>query len=1202
MSNATASSCLAANLEVIGARQQPFVQAIRGATATPGLQLEVTSEGVHTGTLAGRRLASRHQPLEEGQRIAEGIDVRESAVVTVLGFGLGWHVKALAARMKKAGVIIVFEPDLDLLRAVLEQIDHSSWMSEALIVWAHDAEDLSELASVLDGAESIIAQGVGVIQHPASRARLGDRAVRFHERFAGLVKNTRTTLTTTLVRSQNTIENLLLNFDHYASRCGIADLKDHATDRLGIVVSAGPSLRKNIDLLAHPGVRERCVIIAVQTALKPLLQAGVKPHFVTALDYHEISKRFYEGLTADDVRDVTLVIDPKVSPAVPEAFPGAVRCCASSFLDKVLGDLATEMGTVPAGATVAHLALYVAQYLGCNPIAMIGQDLGFTDGLYYAHATAIHDIWATELNPFNTIEMMEWQRIVRHRLHLHKRTDQSGKSIFTDAQMLAYLQQFEVDFSKAAAGGTTIIDATEGGVHKAHTTVRTLAETVAQFADTYVEPTPLVKSSLNASRTERILQRLHELTDDIKALRSASEDAASLLQRMKRDQRDATKMQRHFRAMDRHRAIVNERFETFELLNHLNQLGVFKRHKADRIIHLAAHDDPYERQLAQLDRDIENVRWLSNAAEEMLRLLASARGVLSEAQTIHTRLEESRESSPRQDRIVEPKSDSAPQAGKRIAAMIPLDPAYHSAALRPGDDGKTILQRTLERVSHCTRIPEVILLCPDDFDVERVINRNDIRPDVSVEHVGASPFGPEHRAIHVARKWSDTCWRGGIAGLSAFDDVLCPVAMWNAMRKHELDAGVLIGPDWPLVNPSGEDGCDALVNRYLEHPDEHSIVFTQSPPGLCGCLIAEPLMREFAADRNRLATIGAMLTYQPHAPQADPIARDANVQIDSRVRRSMFRVVYDCAASRETIDCLLEGEPGDAASIASEAARRASEPAKMPSHIVLELTTEAVSQGEMHRLCRRHAGREPLSFDDAQRLFDQIDPHDEILLTLAGAGDPLLHPAFDDICNRARDAGVSSVHMRTALVCDRSTIDRLLSSPVDIVSVDLHADRAATYQTMMGGNHFRQALENMDALLGQRTRLSSHEGSAGFGLPWIVPRVLRCLSTYDDIESFFDRWMSVLGTCVIEGAPWCDDAEIGLTQTYPPPSFAHAEMRQQLIIRSNGEVTAGTTSVLDDTVIGNAAGRQLRDLWRDVLNARATHLRTAINQHAVAST
>src|SRR5690606_40495396 len=115
---------------------------------------------------------------------------------------------------------------------------------------------------------------------------------------------------------------------------------------------------------------------------------------------------------------------------------------------------------IAQGATVAHLSFYLAQHLGCDPIVLIGQDLGFSDGLYYAPGTAIHQVWAAELSPFNTVEMMEWQRIVRHKGHLQRMTDVNGAPIFSDEQMLTYLKQIEKGFAAAKERGQTVMDAT----------------------------------------------------------------------------------------------------------------------------------------------------------------------------------------------------------------------------------------------------------------------------------------------------------------------------------------------------------------------------------------------------------------------------------------------------------------------------------------------------------------------------------------------------------------------------------------------------------------------------------------------------------------------------------------------------------------------------------------------------------------------
>src|SRR5690606_41186345 len=68
-------------------------------------------------------------------------------------------------------------------------------------------------------------------------------------------------------------------------------------------------------------VRERVVIVATPTVLQPLLRRGIRPHFVCALDWSDISARFYEGLTAEDVEGITLVAEAKVNPAVIDAFP-----------------------------------------------------------------------------------------------------------------------------------------------------------------------------------------------------------------------------------------------------------------------------------------------------------------------------------------------------------------------------------------------------------------------------------------------------------------------------------------------------------------------------------------------------------------------------------------------------------------------------------------------------------------------------------------------------------------------------------------------------------------------------------------------------------------------------------------------------------------------------------------------------------------
>ncbi|MDY7108764.1 MAG: 6-hydroxymethylpterin diphosphokinase MptE-like protein [Planctomycetota bacterium] len=1191
MPSATMQTHLAANLAGLGERNADIARQIEAAAPDPAIRFTDAADGSVTASLDGLQLASRHRPLEEARRLADTVDVVDHAVVIVLGFGLGYHVQALARRLGKTGIIVVFEPNVPLLRAALERIDHSAWLGEALLVFVTDPADRAALGGKLNGAESILAQGVTFLEHPPSRRRLAGPVQQFRSMFLEYVTTARTTLMTTLVRSVDTVRNLMHNVDHYVGGRGVAELEDAAAGFPAVVVSAGPSLKKNVHLLAEPDVRDRCVIIAVQTTLKPLLEAGVRPHFVTALDYHEISRRFYEGLTADDVEGVTLLADPKAHPSILDAFPGPVRCCAAPFLDRVLGDLKREMGELPAGATVAHLAVYFARYLGCNPIAMIGQDLGFPDGLYYAPGTAIHDIWAPELNPFNTIAMMEWQRIVRHRRHLHRTADVHGRSIYTDAQMLTYLQQFERDFAAYAEEGVQIIDATEGGVAKQHTTARPLREVLRQHATRPLPALPAPASVSDEARMKAAEARLSEVQRDVARLRETSRKTAAVLRRMLEHQADAKRMAGYFEKIERHRRQVEEMFQTFELLNHLNQLGVFKRMKADRRLHMQQDLDAVSRQRAQLERDLVNVVWIADAAEEFIAQLDDARRILRR-ERIGLR--------PRPTAAIEEEvkeGEVAVRANPRVAVLVPVDPDRNALGLERSlaepFDGRPVMQATLERLGSCRKIESIILIAPHGFDAESLIDRARIGLPVHIERCHGSPFGPERQAIATARLWADTSWRGGIAGASVYDEALCPPVMYPVMQRRGLTAALIAAPDWPLIDATDETGCDGLVARYLEYPGQHNIVFTQAPPGLSGCVVSTSLMGELS-QRTRLSTIGGLLTYQPHAPQADPIARDANVQIDHVVRRSLIRATFDSPRQHRLLRRALDRHGSDTASpaaLVSAIEEAGADPAgELPRHVILELTTQRADDGLIARHPCGLVEREPLPRALAGRVFEELGAAGDCVLTFAGVGDPLLHDEFDVLIGLAREAGIRAIHVRTTLLADRATLDRLLACGVDVISVDLHADRAVTYEMMLGVDRFKDVLLNMQYILDHRRHLAGPAGTGGLALPWLVPRLRRCAQTYEDLESFYERWQHMLGTAVIEAPPpfprnagWPGDE---LSEAVTPSRVMHRETLRRMTIFSDGSVPVSELDLHCERSAGNVAVAPVHDVWRSLVERR----------------
>lgn len=1067
---AGSDALLAANLLLIARRQPELARALALAPAASHAAFSLDAKGacsaiVRVGDIE-RLACSAVDAAAEAARWAANIDVTTNATVVVPGWGCGHHVAAVARRLRHMGAVVVFEPDLPLLRETLRRTDLSPWFQASNVVILRDAADGAALTDALQGLEGILASGVHIAAHAAGRTRLGPAFEDFAATLTHVMKAVRTNVVTTLVQSEVTARNCIQNLGLYATAPGVADLAGRWKGRPAVVVSAGPSLRRNIDLLGEPGVRDRVVIIAVQTTLKTLLARGIKPHFVVALDYHEISRRFYEGLRASDVEGVTLVIDPKCNPAIPASFPGVVRCIGDDIADRVAGEgLWRDMGRIRPGSTVAHLAYYLARHLGCDPVIMIGQDLGFTDHHYYAPGAAIHETWAGELNDFNTLEMLEWERIARMRQLLRAATDQHGRRIYTDEQMATYLVHFERDFAVDAQAGLTIIDATEGGVAKAHTLAMPLREALSRHATLPIAGVPAPAPAADApTRRHGAATRLRDLLRGSRGVASLSRETATLLQRMLDRYANRAEVDRLIhRVQDMAaKAAANP---AFWFVQFINQTGQLRRFKADRAIELDESLSPEDRQKATIRRDLDNVRWLADAADFLVTLLDSGLATLAGSPPVT-----------RDPSVADENAVRVTRASRRIVAAIPL--------LTPCP----ALPRTLERLERVPSLASIVIAAPAGSDALEQA-RSLARGRVAVEPIDDATVRERLRRAATARAWSRHCWRGGIARLTIHDEAFHPGLFARLLDTRKADACTPVGPDWACIDPRLVEDA---AGRYLERPDAYGLTFTQAAPGLSSCILAASTIREAASVSGSHASIGGLLSYVPIAPQADPITKPVCPAIAAAARDALLR----CTFSSPHELALLDRIPRDADAAAVAALVRDAALAGPRTIETVELVID------------RHT--------TAQRVVDALRslPCDgrPPAVTLVGESDHL-----ESIVDALRACGVAALHVRTSLPGAVEQAKRLLDAPIDVISVDLVADTPETYKAVSGRDDYVAVREAMDLLI----RESRADEASGGGLPsrWIVPRITRREACLDELQPFHDRWLLVAGASVIDPPP-----------------------------------------------------------------------------------
>ena len=193
-------------------------------------------------------LHSRYEPVEEAKRLIEPVNFAETVAFYVHGFGLGYHLEALFNRASDEALFCVFEPDLLLLRTAFEQRDFSRLIDSRRVMF-FTKPDKADLFTRLTPHTAFLSVGLATVTLPPSLQVAGE----FHRQMQTWVGEyaafARTSMNTLVLNSRKTAENIARNLGWYAGTPSAARLANRHQGKPAIIVSAGPSLRKNKHLL-----------------------------------------------------------------------------------------------------------------------------------------------------------------------------------------------------------------------------------------------------------------------------------------------------------------------------------------------------------------------------------------------------------------------------------------------------------------------------------------------------------------------------------------------------------------------------------------------------------------------------------------------------------------------------------------------------------------------------------------------------------------------------------------------------------------------------------------------------------------------------------------------------------------------------------------------------------------------------------------
>ena len=408
---------------------------------------------------------STYDPDREASDQVSGVLNEKRNYFVILGLGLGYAVEKLAEEVVSEARILVIEPHISAIRLAMATRDMRQILNDKRIHIAIGASIENVLANFLSRYNLAEVNGVGFMEL-AGRRKLP--SAKFYSdlltRLKGLVITTGGNLQTLMLMAWTYQKNTMDSIGNVVDHPPVRLLFNAFEKKPAIIVSAGPSLEKNIDLVRQ--YRDRAVVIGVDTSTRPILKAGFEPHLICTGDPQEAN---WKHLRGTDTKDSILVAEPMTHPASLEYFKN--RLFIASYNDKVMkwvSKFIPDVGHTMTWGSVATMAFDLARKMGCDPIIFVGQDLSFPGGRTYVRGTYFEDEEKQDMS----VDAFE----KKYRSMILK--DIYGNDVKTNRQMFAYREWFLTEFRRSNA---RIINATEGGILNENCEIMSFNEAAEQY-------------------------------------------------------------------------------------------------------------------------------------------------------------------------------------------------------------------------------------------------------------------------------------------------------------------------------------------------------------------------------------------------------------------------------------------------------------------------------------------------------------------------------------------------------------------------------------------------------------------------------------------------------------------------------------------------------------------------------------------------
>ncbi|KNY26471.1 protein of unknown function DUF115 [Pseudobacteroides cellulosolvens ATCC 35603 = DSM 2933] len=378
-------------------------------------------------------LCDHEDPINEAYRwIDKYIDPTNKADI-VFGMGFGYHLEVLLTGFKNKKVIIV-EPDISLFFHIISIRNLELIIKKSEILLDESIENVLERVKLLlwDTRQG----GIQCEPFEVYGYMFDSLWDDLRSKFIKQAENFNVDFSTKRVFGELWTANSLENSQRINEASNFQGLIGKFTGMPGILISAGPSLRKNIHLLKE--IQDKAVLMAAGKAVAVLEEYGITPHFMVGIDASEAEAELHSKVKSSNIY---FIYTNQIAAGSVKSYRGPkflMNYPVDNFTSEFLKFANIKSEYVLSGPSVANTCGDLLFRMGCNPIILVGQDLAYTG----------RRVNEAENNDPNLV----------------LENDVFGQPIYTNTVFLAMRNWFESYFEKIK-DKVEVFNATEGGLN-----------------------------------------------------------------------------------------------------------------------------------------------------------------------------------------------------------------------------------------------------------------------------------------------------------------------------------------------------------------------------------------------------------------------------------------------------------------------------------------------------------------------------------------------------------------------------------------------------------------------------------------------------------------------------------------------------------------------------------------------------------------